>query len=114
MLNGRLLATGAVLTTLLAALVSGVVGVTPAPASSGRSAKPIVTVIRHGGLCVSGIECRIALRIDDEMIAGDGKIPRRLSTRERLALLRAIRALDPAYLRSHPFQGTCPTAYDGS
>jgi hypothetical protein len=56
----------------------------------------------------------MVLRIDDEMISGDGKISRRLTSRERLALLRAIRSLDPAYLRSHPFQGTCPTAYDGS
>jgi hypothetical protein len=41
-------------------------------------------------------------------------VSRRLKPGERLALLRAIKALDPAYLRAHPFKGTCPIAYDGS
>ena len=52
-------------------------------------------------------------RISDTTISGGGYPPRRLLPAKRLALLRAIRAIDPAYLRAHPFRGTCPTAYDG-
>ncbi len=61
-----------------------------------------------------GRECRSVLRIDDVTISGDGYVSRRLEPGERLALLRAIDKLDLAYLRTHPFEGMCPTAYDGS
>jgi hypothetical protein len=77
-------------------------------------AQPIVAVVRHGGLCVTGSECRTTLRIGDRTISGRGYVPRPLSAADRVALLRAIGALDLAYLRTHPFRGTCPTAYDGS
>jgi hypothetical protein len=53
------------------------------------------------------------LRIGDLIVSGDGYRSRRLSQRDRRALLRAIAALDSAYLRTHHFKGTCPTAYDG-
>jgi hypothetical protein len=82
--------------------------------SGAASRFPIVSVTRHGGLCVTGSECRATLQIGDTTISGDGYRPRRLETRERSALLRAIHALDAQYLRAHPFAGTCPTAYDGS
>jgi hypothetical protein len=79
-----------------------------------RGAKPpIVTVIRHGGLCSSGAECRSVFRIRDATITAGGYWPRRLRRTERLALLRAIAKLDAAYLHAHRFKGTCPTAYDG-
>ena len=60
------------------------------------------------------MECRATLRISDTTISGDGYVPRRLKPSERLALLRAIGALDLGYLRAYPFNGICPTAYDGS
>jgi hypothetical protein len=85
--------------------------VVPAAASA---ATPIVTVTRHGGLCVTGRECRSTLRISDTTISGDGYVSRRLKANERLALLRAVKKLDLSYLRAHPFTGTCPVAYDGS
>lgn len=98
---------------LLAASI-GCSGAASAPAAAAAAPNPIVTVTRHGGLCVTRTECKSTLRITDTTISGDGYKSRRLKPAERLALLRAIRLLDPAYLRAHPFKGTCPTAYDGS
>jgi hypothetical protein len=74
---------------------------------------PIVTVTRHGGLCMIRSECTSTLRIDDRTISGDGYVSRRLKPAERATLLSAIGKLDLAYLRAHPFTGTCPMAYDG-
>ena len=77
---------------------------------------PIVTVVRHGGLCLTpagGMECRQVLRITDTTISSRGYVIRRVTRRERAELLRAIARIRPAYLRAHPFRGTCPVAYDG-
>ena len=98
---------------LLAASFQGLAGAAATP-TVVRPAAPIASVTRHGGLCVTGRECRSTLRIDDTTISGDGFAPRRLKAIERVALLRAIGKLDANYLRTHPFAGTCPTAYDGS
>jgi hypothetical protein len=100
------------------AVVVAVLGVLLAAASRGsnteiQAGEPIVTVIRQGGLCYPGAECRTTLRIGDATISGEGYRPRRLTPGERRALLRAIGKLDVAYLRAHPFTGLCPTAYDG-
>ena len=53
-----------------------------------------MTVVRHGGLCITGSECRSTLRIDDTTISGEGYRPRRLAPAERTALLAAIGKLD--------------------
>ena len=81
---------------------------------AARPPRPLATVVRHGGLCVSGSECRSTFRITDTTISGGGSNPRPLRVGDRRALLRAIERLDPAYFRTHPFTGTCPTAYDGT
>jgi hypothetical protein len=81
---------------------------------SAAAPAPIVTVVRHGGLCATGSECRWVLRITDTSISGDGYVSRRLTPTSRASLLRAIRKLSLASLRAHPFKGTCPTAYDGA
>jgi hypothetical protein len=85
-----------------------------AATAQAAAPKPLVTVVRHGGLCVTGSECRSTLRIDDTTVSGAGFRPRRLSAAERSALLAAIAKLDLRYLKAHPFRGTCPVAYDGS
>ena len=77
---------------------------------------PIVTVVRHGGLCLTpagGMECRQGLRITDTTISSPGYVTRRLTRRDRAELLYAIARISPAYLRAHPFRGTCPVSYDG-
>jgi hypothetical protein len=76
--------------------------------------QPIVTVIRHGGLPAPGGQSADRhFRISDTTISGDGYRPRPLTPSERLALRRAMAALNRPYLRAHPFRGTCPTASDG-
>jgi hypothetical protein len=82
-------------------------------ASVDRTPPALVTVVRHGGHCVSGTECRTVYRITDTRISAAGFLPRRLAPAERRTLLRAMRALDLAAIRSRPFTGTCPVAYDG-
>jgi hypothetical protein len=95
-----------ILVTAAAALVAAV-------AHPQAASPPIVTVVRHGGLCVAN-ECRRVLRIDDSTISGQGYVSRPLTRSARAALLRAIAKLDTAYLRAHRFTGTCPTTYDGA
>ncbi len=84
-----------------------------AHAATAQVRPPIVSVVRHGGLCISGSECRSTFRITDTIVTGDGYRARRLKPAERAELLRALKAFDPAYLAAHPFTGTCPIAYDG-
>ena len=84
-----------------------------AAASTQAATKPLVVVVRHGGLCVTGSECRTVFRITDTTISGDGYRTRTLSATARRSLIRAVADLDAAYLRRHPFKGTCPMAYDG-
>ena len=100
---------------LIAAL--GGVAVLAATVDGGAAPPPIVTVVRHGGLCPNpaggGIECRQVLRITDATISAPAHVSRRLTRRERAELLRAIAHISSAYLRAHPFRGTCPIAYDG-
>jgi hypothetical protein len=97
----------------VAALLVAALAATAAAAGDATS-KPIVTVTRHGGLCVTGSECRSTLRIDDGTISGEGFRPRRLAPAERTVLLAAIGKLSLPSLKAHPFKGTCPVAYDGS
>jgi hypothetical protein len=56
-----------------------------ASASSPATPQPIVTIVRHGGLCAGGSECRRVLRITDTTISGDGYLPRRLERSARAA-----------------------------
>ena len=79
------------------------------PSSDGR---PLVSGRDHGGLCHDGRECETAFTITDSTISRPGLPSRRLSARERQDLLDAIAEVDPSELP--PFEGTCPTAYDGT
>ena len=84
-----------------------------AAASTQAATKPLVVVVRQGGLCMVGSECRTVFRITDTTVSGDGYRARPLTLAVRRSLIRAIVDLDAAYLRRHPFKGTCPIAYDG-
>jgi hypothetical protein len=99
---------------LFAAMIGATLVAASAASARDSVPAPVVTVVRHGGLCLAGTECRSVLRIDDRTISGEGYRPRPLRPAERVALLRAISKLDRAYLRAHPFRGTCPIAYDGT
>ena len=100
---------------ILRLLAIGVLALSAVGSAAGSDVvqPPLATVVRHGGLCVSGRECRFVFRIGDTTITARGYRPRRLTTGERRALRQAIAALDLAAIRKHPFRGTCPIAYDG-
>jgi hypothetical protein len=100
------------LALVAAAALAGLTG-SASPAAGRSEPEPIVSVTRHGGLCVTATECRSFVRIGDRRISGNGYVTRTLAPGDRAALLRAIDQLDLGYLRSHPFRGTCPIAYDG-
>ena len=82
-------------------------------AASGAP-QPIVSVVRRGGHpAFGGQSGGRQFRISEKTISGDGYRPRPLKPSERLALRRALAALNRPYLRAHPFKGICPTASDG-
>jgi hypothetical protein len=96
---------------LVAVFAAGCALVQP-PAGDG----PIVTVEAHGGMCLEG-ECRSVVAIE-----ADGRVhqvepeERRISqvTGESIDVLRAaIGITDFDAIRSRPFLGECPTAFDG-
>jgi hypothetical protein len=87
-----------------------------APAAESRDKprtprSPLVTVVRHGGLCLQGADCRTTFRIADTRVTGEGYLARPLRDGERRALVRAIAKLDRRTLQR--FRGTCPIAFDG-
>jgi len=102
------------LVTVCAVAATALLGAGSTAATAEARAKPIVTVVRHGGLCMTGMECRDVLRITNTTISGAGLVPRLLRPSERRALLRAVRKLDIGTIRAHRFTGTCPIAYDGA
>ncbi len=84
------------------------------PTSDAASSEPIVKVILYGGLCAIGRACRFVVRITNTAISGRGYVPRRPSRTARAKLLRDIATVEIVTLRKHLFNGTCPTAFDGT
>jgi hypothetical protein len=107
-----------------AALAASLFAVTLfASACSGETATPaatpagaLVTVETRGGLCADG-PCGTTIVLErDGRVHLAAKPPNDLGTvppATLAALDTAIRSTDFAALRSHPFTGQCPTAYDG-
>ena len=79
--------------------------------------RSLVTVELHGGLCADGAECSSSTNLNsDGTVTGDAKPPNELGrmTPGVLAQLEAaIAQADFDAIRSRPFTGTCPTAFDG-
>jgi hypothetical protein len=88
--------------TATVAAVAAALGIAGAAAGTrpAGAAPPLVTIVRHGGLCLTDAttagECRSVLRITETTISGDGLVPRPLTRAERRELTRAIRGLDAA------------------
>jgi hypothetical protein len=84
----------------------------PLPTAAGA----LVTVETRGGLCADG-PCGTTVILErDGRVHLAAKPPNDLGTVPPAALVAldaAIRTTDFAALRSHPFTGQCPTAYDG-
>lgn len=102
-----LIATAVVVASGLAACA-----ILPSPLAPG----PLVTVETRGGLCAGG-PCGTTVVLDtDGRVHAAAKPPNDLGTVD-LATVAAIDALvrstDFDELRSHPFTGLCPVAFDG-
>lgn len=84
----------------------------PLPVATGA----LVTVQTRGGLCVDG-PCGTTIVIErDGRVHQAAKPPNDLGIVPPAALAAldaAIRTADFAALKSHPFTGECPTAFDG-
>ena len=86
------------------------------PTSTPQRAGPLLTVQTRGGECPGG-PCGTTVVLErDGRVHQAAKPPNDLGTvwPEALASLdAAISAADFEEIRSHPFSGECPTAYDG-
>ena len=78
---------------------------------------PIVTVQMRGGLCPEGMCDNTVVLERDGRVHSAAKPPNDLGVAapaSMAALNAAIAATDFAALRSRPFDGVCPIAFDGS
>jgi hypothetical protein len=78
---------------------------------------PLLTVETRGGLCADAGVCDNTVILDrDGRVHAAAKPPNDLGhvdAQAMAALTGAIQATDWAALRSHPFTGQCPVAFDG-
>ena len=88
----------------------------PTPTASPSPAGTLLTVETRGGLCPGGT-CGMTIVVErDGRVHLAAKPPNDLGVvrADALSVLdEAIRTTDFAALRSHPFTGQCPTAFDG-
>ena len=105
-----------VLLALLSVAVAACSSGSAVPISTQVVAGPLLTVETRGGLCVDG-PCGSTVFIErDGKVHLAAKPPNELGivpAAQLVALDAAIRSTDWAALKSHPFTGQCPTAYDG-
>lgn len=77
---------------------------------------PLVTVSMRGGECVGG-PCDNAVILDrDGTVRSAAKPPNQLGlvpSQAMATLTAAVAATDYAAIKSHPFTGQCPVAFDG-
>lgn len=106
---------------LLLALALGAAGCDAQTATSTPVPTPtptgvLLTVSARGGLCPGGT-CETSIFVErDGRVHQAAKPPNDLGEVDPAALValeQAIGATDFAELRSHPFTGQCPTAFDG-
>jgi hypothetical protein len=87
------------------------------PSPPSHEAAPLMTLYRHGGLCVyGGCEWTFAIDEDGSAVIADGgsaRIQTALSNRQIAELIALIEQTDFAAIKAVPFTDTCPTAYDG-
>lgn len=78
---------------------------------------PLVTVQMRGGMCADGAMCDSSVIVErDGRVRSAAKPPNDLgvvSAANLSTLTAAIAATDFATLRSRPFSGECPIAFDG-
>lgn len=97
---------------LLSAVVGAGCALVPSPADGGR----LVTVEAHGGRCPEG-ECRTVFAIESDglvhQLEPDEAEIHRVTDQTIDAYRAALSVTDFNAIRSRPFTGDCPTAFDG-
>ena len=77
---------------------------------------PLLTVEMRGGMCQAGACDNTVILDRDGRVHAAAKPPNdlgRVNNDAMAALIAAIQATDWAALKSRPFNGECPTAFDG-
>jgi hypothetical protein len=77
---------------------------------------PLLSVQMRGGLCPDGACANTVILDRDGLVHAAAKPPNDLGhvdAKAMAALTAAIQATDWAALKSHPFTGQCPIAFDG-
>ena len=91
-------------------------GATPSPTPTPVPSGPLLTLTMRGGLCPPGA-CESTYYVEEDgRVHLAAKPPNELGyigEQELADLQAAIAAADFDEIRSHPFSGTCPTAFDG-
>jgi hypothetical protein len=104
--------------TPIPAIATPTSGVASRPPGTPGPGSPALRVVAEGGLCPYGpCHTETILVLDGSYTAtrGDGEVRRGQVPRADVdALLAEVEKADFAAIRSKPFTGTCPTAYDGS
>ncbi len=89
---------------------------TPSPDPTPSPNGPLLTLSMRGGMCPGG-SCDTMYYVEhDGRVHLAAKPPNELGyvgEQELATLQAAIAAADYDEIRSHPFSGTCPTAFDG-
>lgn len=100
------------LVTVSLAVACSAPGGSPEPVGNG----PLLTVESRGGECLQG-PCGTTITIErDGTVHEAAKPPNQLGVlpaAQLAALDAAIKTTDFPILKSHPFTGECPTAFDG-
>ena len=99
---------------LIAVLVTACSSVveTPSPSPTVGPPTTLVTIERHGGLCPEG-ECRSSIEIRSDGAVRGGASPARVPPAAVATLRLEMARANFALIKSRPFTGQCPTAYDG-
>jgi hypothetical protein len=108
----------AVATVLLAALLAvlALAGCGSTGSAQIPGTGPLVTVELRGGMCPAGACDNSVILERDGRVHAAAKPPNDLghvSADAMATLTAAIAATDYAAIRSHPFTGQCPVAFDG-
>lgn len=102
--------------TLVTALVAVLVAACTGPGTVATAQGPLLTVEIRGGECPAGACATTVILERDGRVHQAAKPPNDLGVvppANLAALDAAIRSTNFDALRSHPFTGECPTAYDG-
>ena len=97
-------------------LLATLVGCGSDPSTTPAPEGAMMAVITRGGMCPAGA-CENTILVErDGLVHLAAKPPNQLGVvpaEELSALEQQISTVDYDELRSHPFTGTCPTAFDG-